>query len=111
MADVSTDSKGGGQAKKAALSVAVGAAGAGLGLLLTTRPKGLSADRLRRALPKLPQEAIGVLDDVKGKVESLGESARPSGNVKAARRRADDLAGRRRERQAGRERRRRQKTR
>jgi hypothetical protein len=100
-----SDTDGNGQGKKAALSLAVGAVGAGIGLLLTKRPKALSADRVRGALPKLPTS--GLLDDVKEKVESLGGSAKPSGNEKAARRRADELAGRRRERQAGRERRRR----
>ena len=80
-------------AKKAALSVAVGAAGAGIGLLLTTRPKRLPA----------------LVEGLKDRVDSLGSSladAQPNSNVQAAKRRADELADRRQERRAGRERRR-----
>jgi len=104
------DASGKPRAAKAAVpAAAVGAAGAGIGLLVALRPKSLG-----RALTHLPgrskpQPTSGprkLLVGLGRRVESLTSSGRQS-NEKAGRARANDATSRRRERKAGRERRRR----
>jgi hypothetical protein len=69
--NLETGGVGHGKAKKAALSIAVGAVGAGVGLLATMWPKRSGAVRLKQALPDAPTDADRAC-------RSAGESSSPS---------------------------------
>jgi len=95
-----------GTLSRVALPAAIAAAGAGIGLLFTTKPR-----RLRRAIPELPDAVGDLVDDLKERVESLIESGRRQEDGDSGPSDLDRYATRRRERGNRRERRRQQPTR
>src|SRR5262245_11801637 len=91
--------------KAAVPAAAVGAAGAGIGLLVALRPKDWSRALSHlpgRAKPKSASPVRRLLDDVGKRVGSLTPRDERS-KAKAGRTRANKLRWRRRERNAGRE--------
>jgi hypothetical protein len=95
-----------GMLRKVALPAAVAAAGAGIALLFTTKPK-----QLRGAIPGLEEGARELLSDLKQRVESLAHEGLPdAGAGGGSRPDLDELEARRRERQKRRERRRQRAT-
>ena len=94
-----------GTLSKVALPAAVAAAGAGVGLLLTRTPQ-----RLRQAIPELPQGARDLIGDLKERVESVAEGSKPQASADNGGSDTDDFEERRRERKERRERRRQRAT-
>jgi hypothetical protein len=92
---------------KLALPGAIAAASAGIGLLLTIKPK-----RLRGAIAKLPGGAQDLVGDLKERVESVGGASTPQAGRESqgSRGQPDELEARRRERKERREQRRQQAT-
>jgi hypothetical protein len=102
---VNDNGAGNGTLKKVALSAAVAAAGAGIALLFTTKPK-----QLRGAIPELEEGARELLSDLRQRVESLAHENLPEAGAGGGGPELDELEARRRERRERRERRRQRAT-
>jgi hypothetical protein len=90
-----------GRLRKLALPGAVAALSAGIGMLLTVKPK-----RLRSAIAKLPGGAQDFMGDLKERADSMAGTSAPQSGGEGSRKNADELQARRQERKKRRERRR-----